>query len=257
MSNGKVLLFATQKGGTGKSTSCLSIAHAMAREFGKKVAVIDSDEQASVVSFYSERRITANEPEMVGYDMSFPEVAKISAANPYRRQLERIKELYDLVLIDTKGEFDQFQHDLLRLSDYVIVPVQASEFDVVPTKLVRDAVEHENKQREANEQIGLTYIVNKANMSANSTKFIARSIREEFGCDVAEPIVPSLDIIPAAAGFGLTLLDVTSNPMSCRAVINKRRIDGEKISLNRENAAEFAKIYISLAKNILEKVGAV
>lgn len=148
MKKGKIVTLATQKGGTGKSTLCLSIGHALHKHFGVKVAIVDSDEQASALSFYGQRRITANEPELEGFDMSFPEVAKLNSSGPYRKQLERITEFYDVVLVDTKGEFQQFQLDLIRMSDYVLSPVQASEFDLEPTKLVRDAVEHENTQRD-------------------------------------------------------------------------------------------------------------
>lgn len=254
MSKGKIVLLAAQKGGPGKSTTCVCVAHAMNQYFGKKVAIVDSDEQASAMSFYSQRKITANEPELANSDMSFPEVAMISDANPYRKQIERIKEFYDVVLVDTKGEFKQFQHDLLRMADYVITPVQASEFDTVPTKLVRDAVNHENTQREDDEQILMSYIISKVNMRANSTQFTARMIREDFGCEVLEPFIPFVDIIPAASGLGLTPLDVVANPSGCRSVINKRRSDGEKLSLDREQSAEIAKIYKQLAEKILVKL---
>ena len=126
MKKGKIVTLATQKGGTGKSTLCLSIGHALHKHFGVKVAIVDSDEQASALSFYGQRRITANEPELEGFDMSFPEVAKLNSSGPYRKQLERITEFYDVVLVDTKGEFQQFQLDLIRMSDYVLSPVQAS-----------------------------------------------------------------------------------------------------------------------------------
>jgi cellulose biosynthesis protein BcsQ len=86
MKKGKIVTLATQKGGTGKSTLCLSIGHALHKHFGVKVAIVDSDEQASALSFYGQRRITANEPELEGFDMSFPEVAKLNSSGPYRHE---------------------------------------------------------------------------------------------------------------------------------------------------------------------------
>ena len=91
MRKGKIVTLATQKGGTGKSTIALNIGHALHCK-GVRVAIVDSDEQASAVSFYGQRRITANESELVDFDMGFPEVAKISSNAPYRKQLERITE---------------------------------------------------------------------------------------------------------------------------------------------------------------------
>lgn len=164
MSKGKIILLATQKGGTGKSTIVLNVGHALHKR-GVKVAIVDSDIQATAFSFYSQRRITMNEGELEGFDMTFPEVAMITSGAPYRKQLSRIAEFFDVVIIDTKGEFEQFQHDLLRMSDYVVSPIQASEFDLEPTKLVRDAVLHENNQREPDERLGLSYVMSKVNPS--------------------------------------------------------------------------------------------
>lgn len=254
MSQGKVVLFATQKGGTGKTTTCISLAHAMSYHFGKKVAIVDSDEQATALSFYSQRKITANEPELHGVNLGFPEVAKITSGSPYRRQLERIREFYDVILIDTKGEFDQFQHDLVRMSDYVISPVQASEFDVIPTKLVRDAVSHENGQREESERLLLSYVISKANLQANSTRHIARMIRDEMHSEVLEPFIPAVDLIASASGLGLTVIDVAEHTNACKQVINKRRADGEKSSVDKTQITEIAKIYKQLAHAVLTRL---
>lgn len=254
MSNGKTILAATQKGGTGKSTTVISLAHAIAHYFGKKVAIVDSDEQATALSFYSQRKITANEPELEGMDLSFPEVAKITKASPYRKQIERIKEFYDVIIIDTKGEFEQFQHDLLRLSDFVLVPVQASEFDTEPTKLVNDAVEHENVQRDEEEHVKLAYVVNKVNTQANSTRYIARLIREDIGCEVLEPFIPNSDIVPSAAALGFTVIDLSNGYSQTKSVINKRRGEGEKSSLDKGQATEIAKLYKNLAESVLTKL---
>ena len=40
MKKGKIVTLATQKGGTGKSTLCLSIGHALHKHFGVKVAIV-------------------------------------------------------------------------------------------------------------------------------------------------------------------------------------------------------------------------
>ena len=83
MSKGKIILLATQKGGTGKSTIVLNVGHALHKR-GVKVAIVDSDIQATAFSFYSQRRITMNEGELEGFDMTFPEVAMITSGAPYR-----------------------------------------------------------------------------------------------------------------------------------------------------------------------------
>jgi chromosome partitioning protein len=253
MKKGKIVTLATQKGGTGKSTLCLSIGHALHKHFGVKVAIVDSDEQASALSFYGQRRITANEPELEGFDMSFPEVAKLNSSGPYRKQLERITEFYDVVLVDTKGEFQQFQLDLIRMSDYVLSPVQASEFDLEPTKLVRDAVEHENTQRDEDEQLGLSYIMSKVNPQANSTRRIARLI-SDMDCNVMTGSLKNADVVSAVSGLGFTLIDAASNTQLCNQVVNKRRGAGERASFDRDQVLEMANSIQLIAKELLEKL---
>ena len=268
MKKGKIVTLATQKGGTGKSTLCLSIGHALHKHFGVKVAIVDSDEQASALSFYGQRRITANEPELEGFDMSFPEVAKLNSSGPYRKQLERITEFYDVVLVDTKGEFQQFQLgqfvrrqfrfqqfqlDLIRMSDYVLSPVQASEFDLEPTKLVRDAVEHENTQRDEDEQLGLSYIMSKVNPQANATRHIARLI-SDMDCNVMTGSLKNADVVSAVSGLGFTLIDAASNTQLCNQVVNKRRGAGERASFDRDQVLEMANSIQLIAKELLEKL---
>ncbi|HFT7662629.1 TPA: ParA family protein [Aeromonas veronii] len=252
MRKGKIVTLATQKGGTGKSTIALNIGHALHCK-GVRVAIVDSDEQASAVSFYGQRRITANESELVGFDMGFPEVAKISSNAPYRKQLERITEFYDVVIVDTKGEFDQFQHDLLRMSDYVISPVQASEFDLEPTKLVRDAVSHENTQRESDEQLGLSYVLSKVNPSANSTKHVARLIGD-MECHLMSRSIRTADVISAVSALGFTILDAAKNTSMINQVINKRRHPSERASFDKDQVLDIAESVNQIADELMERL---
>lgn len=252
MSKGKVVLFATQKGGTGKSTIVLNVGHALNKR-GVKVAIVDSDAQATAFSFYSQRRITMNESELEGFDMSFPEVAMISSGAPYRKQLGRIAEFFDVIIIDTKGEFEQFQHDLLRMSDYVISPIQASEFDLEPTKLVRDAVLHENTQRDPDEQLGLSYVMSKVNPSANSTKHISRLVGE-MECHIMSHHIRSADVVSAISGLGFTILDAAENTSLINQVVNKRRHSSERASFDRDQVLDIANNVNLIADELMERL---
>lgn len=252
MSNGKIVVLATQKGGTGKSTLGLSIGHALHKK-GLKVAIVDTDEQATAVSFFGQRRITSNEEELQGFDMTFPEVAKVASTSPYRKQLLRIAEFYDVVIVDTKGEFEQFQHDLIRLSNYVLSPVQASEFDLEPTKLVLQAVQHENSQREEEEHLGLSYVLCKVNPSANSTKHIARMI-SEMGCHLMNASVKTADVIAAVSGLGFTVLDAFENTSLINQVINKRRLAGERASFDKDQVADLSSNINLIADELMERL---
>ena len=47
---GHVIAFANRKGGVGKSTLTVAIAHALTAEFGPSVCVVDTDPQASATT---------------------------------------------------------------------------------------------------------------------------------------------------------------------------------------------------------------
>src|SRR3954462_568513 len=86
----KAITFVTQKGGSGKSTLCISLAVA-AQEAGRSVCILEMDRQATV-SDWAEHRYADT-----------PEVAQIDAT-----QLDDIMQRlrvsdFDYVFIDTPG----------------------------------------------------------------------------------------------------------------------------------------------------------
>lgn len=247
----RIITLAAQKGGPGKSTACLNVGHAL-HKMGYKVAILDTDErQATAFSFYGQRRLTLHDPLLEGFDMSFPEVAQLSPKSPYRKQIERIREFFDVILIDTKGEFEQFQLDLVRMSNYVLTPVQASEFDLEPAKLVMEAVRHENSQRGDDEQVGLSYLLSKVNPNANTTKHIARQINDTNSHLMAN-YIPVVDLMPAISALGFTALDAAEKPSLINRVVNNARIDGEKASFDRELVSDLAECFTRIATELME-----
>jgi chromosome partitioning protein len=113
----KVIAFATQKGGVGKSTLCLSCAVLAAAE-GSRVAVIDADPQGTLVRWAGERGgrpppVTAVAP------------TELSAAVERQRRAG-----CDTVFIDTRSGDDAGTAVALRAADYIVVPTRISPADV-------------------------------------------------------------------------------------------------------------------------------
>ena len=61
----KAITFVTQKGGSGKSTLCISLAVA-AQEAGQSVCILEMDRQATVTDWAEHRR--ADTPEVAQID---------------------------------------------------------------------------------------------------------------------------------------------------------------------------------------------
>lgn len=51
MDNGKVISFMNMKGGVGKTTLCVNLAHCLCTEFGKRVLIIDLDPQSNATQY--------------------------------------------------------------------------------------------------------------------------------------------------------------------------------------------------------------
>ena len=113
----KAITFVTQKGGSGKSTLCISLAVA-AQESGKSVCILEMDRQATV-SDWAERR---------GSDA--PEVAQIDAT-----QLDDIMARlrgsdFDYVFIDTPGVDSPGSLAAIRAADLCVIPCRPTPADL-------------------------------------------------------------------------------------------------------------------------------
>lgn len=106
-----------QKGGVGKTTLALNLAAAYARE-GLRVLLVDADPQASALAWSSVRE----RPPL------FP---VIGMAKPsLHKELPAIALDYDLVVIDGAPRVNELARSAILASDYVLIPVQPSPFDV-------------------------------------------------------------------------------------------------------------------------------
>ncbi|MGI1988661.1 ParA family protein [Shewanella glacialipiscicola] len=229
---GKIITLATQKGGTGKSTVLMHVAHDFHLN-GFSVCILDTDDQLTLANFEKSRGLLKAAKESEGVDLDYPSVQSITSKQPYREFISKIKDRFDYILIDTKGEFNQFQYDLIRLSDFVICPVAPSELDLNPTVLVSDAVEHENGQRSESEpKIGMAYCITKADGS-NTLKHVVSLIKEKTKRTVVMPYMRKADPVTACTGIGLTVFDAAKSFTQVKKLINMERAEDAKSSLDK------------------------
>jgi len=160
MSKTKVIAFANNKGGSGKTTTCSNVGCAMAME-GKKVLMIDGDMQLNLtISYFDEEQAldfaqngknihTAIKEEkdleafivntgIDGLDLipssslmsgiEFDLFAKWQREFVLRKCLERVKAkgYYDYILIDSPPTLGGWVMNVMCASDYVVIPVEAS-----------------------------------------------------------------------------------------------------------------------------------
>ena len=160
MSKTKVIAFANNKGGSGKTTTCSNVGCAMA-QMGKKVLMIDGDMQLNLtISFFDEEtayeyakgdkniyRAVREERDLNDYivetgiegldiipstslmsSIEFDLFAKWQRETVLKKCLERVraKGYYDYILIDSPPTLGGWVMNIMCASDYVVIPVEAS-----------------------------------------------------------------------------------------------------------------------------------
>jgi len=128
----RVISFVTQKGGSGKSTLCASLAVA-ATEAGRSVCILEMDRQATISEWFQHRTAEA------------PEVAQI-AAEMLHRAVNRLKTAeYDYIFIDTPGVDSPGTTAAIRVADLCLVPCQPTPADLREFKPTLAAIQRLGK----------------------------------------------------------------------------------------------------------------
>jgi len=112
-----IVVMATLKGGSGKSTAAACLA-AHCQRAGLRVAVIDADPQASLVHWQS-----LGEPSL-GLEI----VADTSESVAWRARA--LAADADLVVIDTAGFRNRTMIEALAVADLAVIPIKASPLDI-------------------------------------------------------------------------------------------------------------------------------
>ncbi len=147
-----VISISNQKGGVGKSSITFNLSKELANK-GHKVLIIDNDPQSNLTSvfFDNPEDVTANildiykhddyliQPQnvapnldLIGSDIRVSTVVQKDIEVIYRlkESLEKIKDNYHFILIDCLPSFGQLMTAAFNASDYILIPVKLSPFDI-------------------------------------------------------------------------------------------------------------------------------
>jgi len=126
------IVFANEKGGTGKSTTAVHVAVALAYQ-GAKVAALDLDVRQRTFYRYCENRAETQRRRDVQLAGPVFDVCHGDSVEELEEEAARIGEGMDFLLFDTPGRDDPFARHVAASADTLVTPMNDSfvDFDLI------------------------------------------------------------------------------------------------------------------------------
>lgn len=229
---GKVIVFSNQKGGVGKTSTCVNMSYCLALQ-GKKVLMIDMDPQGNATtglgfnkgaiksSVYNvivddmpiKDAIVQTEIENLSIlpssiDLAGAEVELVYIKNREKRLFDAVKEIkkdYDYITIDCPPSLGLLTINALTVGDGLIIPIQCEYFALEGLSQLINSIKLVKKHLNAKLEITgvcLTMYDGRALISRQ----IAEEIRGFFGEKVFKTVIPRNIRVSEAPSYGVPVM---------------------------------------------------
>ena len=225
---GKIISFMNQKGGVGKTTTCVNMSAYLAT-LGKKVLLIDIDPQSNASSNLGFDKDTSRKTiynvmiDEVGVDevvldtkvpglqiipssvdLAGAEIELVQMNNRekiVRNILAKIKDNYDYICIDCPPSLGLITINALTASDGVIIPIQCEYFALEGLSQLMYTIKLIKKHLNADIDIDGVVLTMRDNRS-NLGKQVADEIAKYFGAKLFETSIPRNVKLAEAPSYG-------------------------------------------------------
>ena len=158
-----IITLTNQKGGCGKSTVTMNLALGTAA-LNYNTALIDTDEQKSCIETLQ--------------DFPKTNLQLFEAGKNVGELVEKIKDKFHFIFIDTPPHSHNIMYNAMAVSDFIIIPLQASPLDIKSAKRTIDACE--KVEGKINQKIPCYFLLNRMNPRTKLSKEIGTYIRELY-----------------------------------------------------------------------------
>jgi chromosome partitioning protein len=127
-----VIVFANEKGGTGKSTTAVHVAVALAAK-GARVGVFDLDQRQRTVGRYLDNRAATMKRTGAALPMPVHATHSEQTEEAFEETWHRLATDADYLVVDTPGRDDPFARTASMLADTLVTPMNDSfvDFDLI------------------------------------------------------------------------------------------------------------------------------
>jgi chromosome partitioning protein len=222
----RIIAFSNQKGGVGKTTSCVNVAAGLAIQ-GKKVLVVDADPQANTTRHlgFDPKTVENTLLELLrdqksideiiikncfGVDLlpsrkdlsaaEFDLVIEIDRETFLKEKLGEIANGYDYVLIDTPPSLGMLAIDSLVYADEVFIPVKADYLAMEGIGQLMDVIGL--IKNSSNERLKVAGIIITMFNYTNLAKGVIDEVKGAFGDIVFKTKIRQTVALAEAPGFG-------------------------------------------------------
>jgi chromosome partitioning protein len=229
---GRVISIANQKGGVGKTTTAINLGASLAAN-DLRVLIIDADPQGNSTTGLGVQKqpggLTLYDALLRNHDLaavatqtSFEGLdivpadknlvgANIELVDMERREfrlrdkLAALRQAYDFILIDCPPALDLLTLNALTAADSVLVPIQCEFFALEGVSELMDTIDRVRESLHPGlhiEGILLTMYDDRTNLARQ----VAQDLREFFGHEVFQTVIPRSIRLAEAPSYGKAIL---------------------------------------------------
>jgi chromosome partitioning protein len=198
-----IITIQNQKGGVGKTTLAIHLAHALALK-GARVLVVDADPQGSARDWAAARG-EANPPfPVVGLDR--PTV---------HRDLPTMAVNFNHVVIDGPPRVSDLARSAIIASELVVIPVQPSPYDVWAAQEIVDIIKEASVFKE---NLKSVFVINRKIVNTA----IGRDVTEAlvvYGVPVLRSAICQRVAFAESAASGCTVLEIDIDSVAAKEIL--------------------------------------
>ena len=239
----RIIVIANQKGGVGKSSVATNLPVFLA-SMGKRVLLVDMDSQANAtlslgfsprtlpLSIYhalmdqiSPSAIIRKSP-FFGYeimpaspDLSGATVELVMADNrefKLRQILDKIKEPYDFIIIDSPPSLGLLTINALCAADEVLIPIQCEYLALEGLDQLLDTINLVKNNLGHNLKVAGA-LLTMYSRNSKLSRDVAKELRRNFPGYVFDTVIPRAVALAEAPKFGKTILQYAPDSLAARA----------------------------------------